>query len=111
MPARASTPTPSPPPPSRQSAPTSPSSPRKNDLQKEVVRPKPMSMGNEIEEKESPFVLMLREYGQRCLDFLAYAASFTWVSKLPDWAQPIAWGLLVSIPAVFLMIIAVNLLK
>ena len=54
---------------------------------------------------------MFREYGQRVLDSLAYAASFTWVSRMPDWAQPIAWGLLVSLPIVFLLIIAFNRLR
>src|SRR5271157_5467602 len=56
-------------------------------------------------------LLMIKDYGQRFLDFLAYAASFTWVSTMPDWAQPIVWGLLVSLPIVFLLIIAFNRLN
>jgi hypothetical protein len=72
---------------------------------------KPITPDVEIAQKESAFALMAKEYGQRCIDFLAYAASFSWVSRMPDWAQPIVWGLLVSLPIVILMIMVFNMRK
>ena len=98
-------------PPVRHSAPIAPSSPRAINIEQKVAPSKPRSLDGEVEEKKSALALMIKDYGQRFLDFLAYAASFTWVSTMPDWAQPIVWGLLVSLPIVFLLIIAFNRLK
>ena len=52
---------------------------------------------------ESVYKAKAIELAQRSLDFLAYAASFTWVARLPDWAQPIVWGLLISLPIVVIL--------
>ncbi len=81
------------------------------DVDMKAVESKPSPLSDEVEQKESALTLMIKDYAQRCLDLLAYAVSFTWVSKTPDWAQPIVWGLLVSLPIVFLLIIAFSRLK
>jgi hypothetical protein len=43
-----------------------------------------------------------RDKAQSLLDGLIHLTSFKWVSRLPDWAQPIVWGLLVSGPLVLM---------
>jgi hypothetical protein len=80
-------------------------------IEQNAIISQPIHLDDDVEEKESALALMLRQYGQRVLDTLAYSASFSWVSRMPDWAQPIVWGLLVSLPIVFLLIIAFNRFK
>jgi len=45
-----------------------------------------------------------KDEAQSVLDGLIYLTSFKWVSRLPDWAQPIVWGLLISVPFVVLLV-------
>ena len=45
-----------------------------------------------------------KDEAQSLLDSLVYLTSFKWVSRLPDWAQPIVWGLLISVPFVVLVV-------
>ncbi|WP_152052497.1 PH domain-containing protein [Tautonia marina] len=68
--------------------------------------PPPIPLDGQIENAESAYIVKLREHGQGLIDFLAYVASFVWVSRLPDWAQPIVWGLLVSVPLIVLLAIS-----
>ena len=74
--------------PSRTSAPVAAPSPRRTALKGETTLAKPILLDDEVEEKESALVLMAKDYAQRCLDFSAYAASFSWVSRMPDWRNP-----------------------
>jgi hypothetical protein len=69
-----------------------------------VVAPKP--------QKESYFASdEFKESAQAFLDRATYIASLRWVAQLPDWAQPIVWGLLVSVPVVLMLILAFQFLR
>lgn len=42
---------------------------------------------------------------------IAYSLSFRWVSRLPDWAQPIVWGIVSALPIVVLLILFFQILN
>jgi hypothetical protein len=101
------------PPPPAPSTPTSPISVATSSRPRAMptaaaAPPPPIPLDDEIEKPESAFIIKLREHGQELLDFLAYVASFVWVGRLPDWAQPIVWGLLLSVPIVIVLIVVFN---
>jgi Bacterial PH domain len=52
-----------------------------------------------------------RDTVQRLLDSLIYVSSFKWVSNLPDWAQPMVWGLAISVPFVILLIVIFRVIR
>jgi hypothetical protein len=46
-----------------------------------------------------------KDRAQGFLNTFIYLTSFKWISGLPDWAQPICWGLLISVPLVVILVV------
>ena len=46
---------------------------------------------------------------KRCCEAFIWVVSCRWVSTLPEWSQPILWGLGMALPIVFVIILMVQL--
>jgi hypothetical protein len=46
---------------------------------------------------------------KRCGAIIAYGFSCKWVTKLPEWAQPIIWGLGMAVPVVAVIVLAMRI--
>jgi hypothetical protein len=51
-----------------------------------------------------------KESLQSFLDHVTYIGSLRWVALLPDWAQPIVWGLIVSVPLILMLVLVFRVL-